>query len=47
VRDSDGTVVFSIDPVLTGGSKKTVTLAHMVLSTLTSTTAAALLLPQA
>jgi hypothetical protein len=28
VRDSDGTVVFSIAPVLTGGSKKTVELAH-------------------
>jgi len=28
VRDSDGTVVFSIAPVLTGGSKKTVFLAH-------------------
>ena len=28
VRDSDGTVVFSIAPVLTGGSKKTVDLAH-------------------
>ena len=28
VRDSDGTVVFSIAPVLTGGSKKTVLLAH-------------------
>jgi Circularly permutated YpsA SLOG family len=27
-RDSDGTVVFSIAPVLTGGSKKTVELAH-------------------
>jgi len=27
VRDSDGTVVFSIAPVLTGGSKKTVELA--------------------
>ena len=26
VRDSDGTVVFSIEPVLTGGSKKTVEL---------------------
>ena len=28
VRDSDGTVVFSIANVLTGGSKKTVELAH-------------------
>jgi hypothetical protein len=28
VRDSDGTVVFSIASVLTGGSKKTVLLAH-------------------
>src|ERR1035437_3213590 len=28
VRDSDGTVVFSIAPVLTGGSKKTIELAH-------------------
>jgi hypothetical protein len=28
VRDSDGTVVFSIEAKLTGGSKKTVTLAH-------------------
>lgn len=28
VRDSDGTVVFSIDTVLTGGSKETVFLAH-------------------
>ena len=28
VRDSDGTVVFSIAPVLTSGSKKTVELAH-------------------
>ncbi len=28
VRDSNGTVVFSIDPELTGGSKKTVLLAH-------------------
>lgn len=28
VRDSDGTVVFSIAAKLTGGSKKTVTLAH-------------------
>jgi len=28
VRDSDGTAVFSISPVLTGGSKKTVDLAH-------------------
>jgi len=28
VRDSDGTVVFSICPVLEGGSKKTVFLAH-------------------
>jgi hypothetical protein len=28
VRDSDGTVVFSIAPVLTGGSKKTLELAH-------------------
>ncbi len=28
VRDSDGTVVFSIAPVLTGGSKRTVDLAH-------------------
>jgi hypothetical protein len=28
VRDSDGTVVFSIAPVLTGVSKKTVELAH-------------------
>lgn len=28
VRDSDGTVVFSIAPQLTGGSKKTVLLAH-------------------
>ena len=28
VRDSDGTAVFSIEPALTGGSKKTVTLAH-------------------
>ena len=28
VRDSDGTVVFSVAPVLTGGSKKTVELAH-------------------
>ena len=28
VRDSDGTVVFSIAPILTGGSKKTVFLAH-------------------
>jgi len=28
VRDSDGTVVFSIESNLTGGSKKTVTLAH-------------------
>ena len=27
VRDSDGTVVFSIQPVLRGGSKKTVQLA--------------------
>ena len=27
VRDSDGTVVFSLAPVLTGGSKKTVELA--------------------
>ena len=27
-RDSDGTVVFSVAPVLTGGSKKTVELAH-------------------
>ncbi len=27
-RPSDGTVVFSIAPVLTGGSKKTVELAH-------------------
>jgi hypothetical protein len=27
-RDSDGTVVFSIGPVLTSGSKKTVKLAH-------------------
>ena len=27
-RDSDGTVVFSIAPVLTGGSKKTIELAH-------------------
>lgn len=27
-RDSDGTVVFSIAPVLSGGSKKTVALAH-------------------
>src|SRR5690242_16007377 len=27
-RDSDGTVVFSIAPELTGGSKKTVFLAH-------------------
>ncbi len=25
VRDSDGTVIFSIAPVLTGGSKQTVT----------------------
>jgi len=29
VRDSDGTVVFSIAPVLTGGSKKTIFLAHL------------------
>jgi hypothetical protein len=28
VRDNDGTVVFSIAPVLTGGSKKTIELAH-------------------
>jgi len=28
VRDTDGTAVFSIAPVLTGGSKKTVELAH-------------------
>jgi hypothetical protein len=28
VRDSDGTVVFSIDPLLTGGSKKTIELAR-------------------
>jgi hypothetical protein len=28
VRDSDGAVVFSIEASLTGGSKKTVTLAH-------------------
>jgi hypothetical protein len=28
VRDSDGTVVFSIAPTLSGGSKKTVFLAH-------------------
>ena len=28
VRDSDGTVVFSIATILTGGSKKTVELAH-------------------
>lgn len=28
VRDSDGTVLFSINPILTGGSKKTVFLAH-------------------
>ena len=28
VRDSDGTVVFSIAPVLTGGSKKTIDLAR-------------------
>jgi len=28
VRDSDGTVVFSIGAVLSGGSKKTVSLAH-------------------
>ena len=28
VNDSDGTVVFSIAPVMTGGSKKTVELAH-------------------
>ena len=28
VRDSDGTVVFSIAPILEGGSKKTVFLAH-------------------
>jgi hypothetical protein len=28
VRDSDDTAVFSISPVLTGGSKKTVDLAH-------------------
>jgi hypothetical protein len=28
VRDSDGTVVFSIKPMLTGGSKKTVDLAR-------------------
>lgn len=28
VRDSDGTVVFSIEPALTGGSKKTVELAR-------------------
>ena len=28
VRDSDGTVVFSIAPVLTGGSQKTIELAH-------------------
>lgn len=28
VRDSDGTVVFSIEPMLTGGSKKTVELAR-------------------
>src|SRR6266542_4186564 len=28
VRDSDGTVVFSIATMLTGGSKKTVDLAH-------------------
>ena len=28
VRDSDGTVVLSIGPALTGGSKKTVNLAH-------------------
>ena len=28
VRDSDGTVVFSIAPTLTGGSKQTVELAH-------------------
>jgi hypothetical protein len=28
VRDSDGTVVFSIKPVLTGGSRKTVDLAR-------------------
>jgi len=28
VRDSDGTVVFSIAPVLTGGSQKTVELPH-------------------
>jgi hypothetical protein len=28
VRDGDATVVFSIDPVLTGGSKKTAFLAH-------------------
>jgi hypothetical protein len=28
VRDSDGTIVFSIAPVLTGGSKKTIELAH-------------------
>ena len=29
VRDSDGTVVFSIAPVYTGGSKRTVELARM------------------
>jgi hypothetical protein len=28
VRDSDGTVVFSLAPVLTGGSQKTIELAH-------------------
>jgi len=28
VRDSDGTVVFSIAPVLTGSSQKTIELAH-------------------
>ena len=28
VRDSDGTVVFSIAPILTGGSQKTIELAH-------------------
>jgi hypothetical protein len=28
VRDSDGSVVFSAKPVLTGGPKKTLDLAH-------------------
>ena len=28
MRDSDATVLFSIDPTLTGGSKKTVEFAH-------------------